>query len=721
MPPSSRPPHRARGLTTKSVALQWRFRATQNPADLDEAVTAAQEAVDATPAGHHRRAMLIALGHALQLRCTTGHPHDLDAAIDVFRQAVAAAERDYPSGVALSSLSGALTARYERSEDPDDLDAAVVAGHGAVNATSRDDLALAKSLLSLGRTLRLRAKRPGRRGDLSTAMDVLRRAAELGAGPAVIRLRAARGWGTAARDFGDPGAAADGYAAAVALLPEVAWRGLDYSVQEEFLAEWSGLANDAACAAIEAGEPERAVQLLDQGRSVLWTQALHLRSESALLAERHPQMAAELDQIRHELDAPRKPLDVGGRDDEIAAGKAQEERRRLATRWDALVRHVHTLDGFGDFLAPTPFTDLRTAAVDGPVVIVNASRLGCHALVVLAKGPVRVVELTGLTYDDALNQANLLLKVLARSGDPDSAYLERDRHAVLDILKWLWQTIVQPVLDVLGHTDPPRDAAAWPRVWWCPTGPLTVLPLHAAGRHSRTNAQPTAAAETTAGRVVSSYTSTLGTLRRARLATLSRPVRQLAIGMPDTPHRSPLPAVHKELEILASYVPPPDHALHIVGAEATRGAVVDALPNCPWLHLACHASRHAEDPSQSAIALWDGPLSVADLAGMRLEHGGFAFFSACETAAGSPRLLDEAIHLAAAMQMLGFRHVIATLWTIRDSPAPGIADAVYGRIVGTGRPDAGPAAEALHHAVETLRESGPADPLRWAPYIHSGP
>ncbi|MEQ1737437.1 MAG: CHAT domain-containing protein [Rhodoglobus sp.] len=357
------------------------------------------------------------------------------------------------------------------------------------------------------------------------------------------------------------------------------------------------------------------------------------------------------------------------------------------------------------------------------MVIVNASRLGCHALVVPVTGSVQVVELTGLTYADALDEADALLEVLARSADSDSSYLERDRdrHAVLDLLEWLWRAVAGPVLDVLGHTGPPEDGAPWPRVWWCPTGPLTLLPLHAAGRHSRTNAQPTAARETAAGRVVSSYTSTLGALLRAREAARSGPVRQLAIGMPDTPHQWPLPEVLEELNVLASHLPPPDYARHLVGPEATQDAVVRALPHYSWLHLACHASRNAGDPSQSAIHLWDGPLCIADLAGIRLQHGDFAFLSACDTAAGSPRLPDEAIHLAAAMQLLGYRRVIATLWTIEDSPAPGIADAVYGEILNPNRLDAATAAEALHHAVETLRQESPADPLRWAPYLHPGP
>jgi CHAT domain-containing protein len=189
--------------------------------------------------------------------------------------------------------------------------------------------------------------------------------------------------------------------------------------------------------------------------------------------------------------------------------------------------------------------------------------------------------------------------------------------------------------------------------------------------------------------------------------------------MPRTPHRHPLPAVDAELEVLAAHLPPPDRALHVIGAQATRQTVVNAIPSHPWLHIASHASRDGSDPSQSAIELWDGALSVAELGGVALGHGELAFLSACDTAAGSAQLPDEAIHLAAAMQMLGYPQVIATLWTIADSTAPGIADGVYGHILQQ-RGELG-AGEALHRAVERLRASCPADPLRWAPYIHMGP
>ncbi|MGH3935076.1 MAG: CHAT domain-containing protein [Pseudonocardiaceae bacterium] len=136
--------------------------------------------------------------------------------------------------------------------------------------------------------------------------------------------------------------------------------------------------------------------------------------------------------------------------------------------------------------------------------------------------------------------------------------------------------------------------------------------------------------------------------------------------------------------------------------------------------MSCHGSQHFTDPTESAFWLTDGPLRISDL--IEQPDPGpreLAFLSACPT--GSPGALDGAIHLAAAMQLLGYRHVIATLWSIYDSTAPAIADNVYATLTTTGTPDANQAAHALHHAVTALRAEHPTEPLAWAPYLHTGP
>jgi CHAT domain-containing protein len=107
---------------------------------------------------------------------------------------------------------------------------------------------------------------------------------------------------------------------------------------------------------------------------------------------------------------------------------------------------------------------------------------------------------------------------------------------------------------------------------------------------------------------------------------------------------------------------------------------------------------------QRGFALWDGLLTVTDLAAQPTERRDLAFLSACQTATGSVRHLDEAIHLAAAMQFLGYRQVIATMWTIADSLAPRVADAVYAQLTRHGSPDRARAAAALHHALRSVRQ-----------------
>jgi hypothetical protein len=750
-------PDLARYLSTLATALQTRFGRSGDQADLDEAIKIGLDAVAVAPIDHPDRAGYLSnLGTALRLRFErAGELADLDQAIEAGGEAVAVAPGDHPARAGyLSTLAAALRLRFGRAGELADLDQAIDAARYAVDATPADRPARADYLFNLATALRTRFEARGVLDDLNTAIIAYREAVAVAAASPRVRVLAASSWGQCALQAGNSSSAVEGYAAAIELLPLVAWHGLDQATREHVLREWAGLASDAAAAAVVAGRAARAVELLEAGRSMLWTQALHLRQDLADLQERAPDLAAVLEASRAVLDAPSTSmihdLDTVGDVDQVQAAKQQalEKRRQAARDWDAAVDQVRWIEGFEHFLRPFPFTDLRAAATDGPVVIVNISRHGSHALIVTpATRPhpdpsVLVVDLPDAPMSIVLDQASTLLSALDRAGNPTTGGLMREagRHAVFDVLAWSWQSIAEPVLSALGHTDAPRERIEdWPRVWWCPTGPATVLPLHAAGRYPRTTTQyaamgeAAAFAETVAGRVISSYTPTLTTLIRARIRPAPSRVRQLAVGMPEAPSYAPgagpLPAVRDELKLLASYLPPPEHATHLFGHTATRQAVLKALPGHSWLHLSCASVQDPADASLSAFLLDDQPLTLADLAALNLRETDLAYLSASQTATGDIRLLDEALHLAGALQLAGYRHVLATMWSIFDAAAPAMADVIYAHLLHpdpghpnpTDRPQAARAPYALHDAVTRLRQAYPGEPLLWAPYIHLGP
>jgi hypothetical protein len=102
-------------------------------------------------------------------------------------------------------------------------------------------------------------------------------------------------------------------------MPIIAWHGLDRMTREEHLARWGGLATDAAACTVLDDQPARAVELLEQGRSVLWNQTLNMQGDLDRLAATAPPLAARLNDIRRALDTPAPGAPSG-----IMVGPARE-------------------------------------------------------------------------------------------------------------------------------------------------------------------------------------------------------------------------------------------------------------------------------------------------------------------------------------------------------------------------------------------------------------
>jgi tetratricopeptide (TPR) repeat protein len=744
-------PDRGKALTNLVGALHLRFERTGALADLDAAIEAGRAAVEAISVDHRNRAMALSnLGGALQGRFErTGALADLDAAIEAGRAAVEAIPSDHPDlALFLSNLALALHRRFDRTEALADLNAAVEAGRVAVQTTPTDHSGRAYRLSSLGDALLSRFEHSGAQTDLAAASAAFTQALEIDSAAPSVHIRAASALASlVARS--EPGRAAGLLETAVRMLPEMTPRRLERSDQQIVLGGLAGLAGDAAALALADGQTarderaEKALRLLEAGRSVLLSQALDTRSDLTELKKHHPHLATRFTDLRDRLDQSYDaPLAVAMLHNDmhntaLSGSLTVEDRARLADEFTAILTRIRSLEGFASFAHPPTIDELLAQAEGGPVVNFNISSYRSDALLLTEHG-ITSLPLPNLTPDSLVKRIWAFHGSLYSTVDPDSRL--RDRRAaqrmLREILEWLWDTAMEPVLQTLGYHDHPPTNGHWPRVWWVPGGLLGLLPLHAAGYH--TDPATKQDRRTVMDRVVSSYTPTIRALRYARQRTTT-PVgadRALIVAMPTTPGvLGRLQHVSAEASMLHARLPksilltepdsPNEYQTVAAAHLPTKANVLAHLPGCPIVHFACHGASHPTDPSQSLLLLRDhehDPLDVASLGPVKLDQAQLAYLSACRTAfTGALELLDEAIHLASAFQLAGFPHVIGTLWEIDDAHAVEIADTFYTVLnTGDGTFDVSRAAYALHHAVRTVRDKLPDTPSLWAAHLHAG-
>lgn len=740
--PRGHPDH-AGYLTTLGQSLRLRFQRTEDIADLDAAVATCREAVAVTPRDHpDRLAMLSNLSVVAQFRfAETENMGDIDEAIAAGTEVVRACPSDHPlMSRYQANLSGAVHTRALRSGDAQDLDAAVKAGRAAISSSPADHPERVRHLINLGESLRSRAEpaSAGRTGDtdsweadLRDAIQCGRQAAGIASAPPRERVVAARLWARAAAQAGQWREAAEGLDTAASLIGLVAPRSLDRSDQEHQIEELGRLGSDAAACCVRAGQVDRAVELFEQGRGILLGQALESRTDLTVLTERHPNLARRFIAARDALDQPSagaatpilSPVDTGS--DSMRAmhrlpnDSARTQRRRdAATAFTSVLADIRAKPGFERFLSPPLIRDLTAMSVDGPVVVVAVSTYGSYALIVTGSGVDTPIRLATLTPEIVTSQVTAFMTALDEGTNSPAAGAPAER-VLADILGWLWDELAGPVFARLGITGPPGSGEPWPRVWWCLSGLLSFLPVHAAGHHaSRDDPEPA----TVMDRAVSSYTPTiraLGHARRHDSATAGASIqdRGLIVAMPRTPGASDLPGATAEAAAVSRH-----HTGHmevIVGAEATRRSVLAAMKRAQWAHFACHGDADFTHPSASHLLLNDhqeSPLTVIDVSRLRLDAR-LAFLSACSTAQPSGRLLDEAIHLASAFHLAGYRHVVGTLWPINDALAVSITDDIYARLVGSAPTDV---AGALHAVARQQRARLVNRPSTWASHVHIG-
>ena len=480
---------------------------------------------------------------------------------------------------------------------------------------------------------------------------------------------------------------------------------------------------DYASYQVQRGQLEQAIETLERGRALLWSEMRHLRTSTDQLLHAHPELGHKFAALNRDLEELTKSIPPSHKlnmDDVVADdlragdqfGSLFRRQRGLLKERDKVISQIRDLPGFDRFLTFPLFDTLRSAASSGPVIIVNHSESRSDILILLPNATPSLIS----TPTDFYDRANALKDKLVVSQVKDGLNSSEYDKTLASALAELYELVGKPVIERLRTLRVPDQS----RVWWCPTSVFCSLPLHAMGPISSDDGELRYFLDI----YISSYTPSLSALIQSRSRdsssrSLDRP-SVLLVAQTD-PF---LPTVESEIEVVQSL---DADVTSLISGAATPAAVLDGFQNHRFVHFACHGTLEANKPFEAGFELHgDKRLTLLDIVRSRLPTAEFAFLSACHTAEVTEgSIMDEGLHLAAAVQYSGFRSVVGTMWAMADVDGRDLAENFYKALFSNSRRDQGTpfherSAKALRSAVKKLRRRRRMTLERWVNFVHYG-
>ena len=488
---------------------------------------------------------------------------------------------------------------------------------------------------------------------------------------------------------------------------------------------------DFASYQVGLGQLEKAIETLERGRALLWSEMRHLRTSVDQLMQADPKLGHQFAAISRELEELTKSIppshilsiDDDGADDLKAVdpfGRLLLKQRRLLEERNNLIPRIKALPGFDTFLTSPSFDTLCSAASSGPVILINHTIWRSDIVILLPDIPPSLIPTPPNFYLRARALKDELLDVRNKHGPDSNHYNQTLAH----ILTELYNLVGKPVIDRLRRLGVPEQS----RVWWCPTSVFCSLPLHAMG--------PIPSDDGGKDRYfldiyIPSYTPTLSALlqsdhREPNSPTLTLPslllVAHFDVPSPDVPLTEVCEDV-KVVQALNTRLP----VKSFISESATSTSVLGGLRDHQFVHFVCHGTLETKKPFDAGFELYANErLTLLDIVRSHLPAAEFAFLSACHTAEltdGSSA--DEGLHLAAAVQYCGFRSVVGTMWAMANEDGSDLAKHFYKSMFpkkeqGDSVPYYKRSAGALRDAVNKLRKKRGITVERWVNFVHYG-
>ena len=393
-------------------------------------------------------------------------------------------------------------------------------------------------------------------------------------------------------------------------------------------------------------------------------------------------------------------------------GRLLLKQRGLLKECAKLISQIQALLGFDNFLASSSFDTIRSAASSGPVIIINHSQWRSDILILLHDKPPSLIPTPRDFYERANTLKDKLLDSRRKYG-LDSSHYDKTLASVLD---QLYKLVGKLVIDRLHQLQIPEQS----RVWWCPTSVFYSLPLHAMGPIPSDDGEMRYFLDLDS----CSYTPTLDALIQSRN-------RDSGSGSSDRPsvllvaQTDPsLPTVGGEIQVVQAL---DTNVTSLLTEAATPTTVIDAFHHHQFVHFACHGTLEAGKPFEAGFELYGGErLTLLEIVRSHISTAEFAFLSACHTAEVTEgSIMDEGLHLAAAVQYCGFRSVVGTMWAMVDEDGQELAENFYKALFSNSKRDQGipyneRSAKALRFAVKKLRRKKRITLERWVNFVHYG-
>jgi len=385
---------------------------------------------------------------------------------------------------------------------------------------------------------------------------------------------------------------------------------------------------------------------------------------------------------------------------DLFAGKIVENQMRLGE----CIAEIRALSGFESFMGPPNWDDVATV-LDRDSATEPAADVLLY-LAVTASGGVALIiseRLQQAVFLDRLDM-EMLSRIFSKHGYAAVQRDDNDAIAALSrMMGWLCEAVMDPIRPALSALFDPQDKAVPRSMLLIPSGPLSILPLHAC------QLSPGGEGDTLLDRFVVQYGLSAITWRHCRRIASDRRDASpsiLAVGNPHPLHDGYDDLLGAEAEAEAVALKFGEAAILLCGRAATNEAVEEQLARFSYLHFACHGTFDIEHPSESSLLLGNGELSLIHLIvrGERIPAR-LVVMSACQTAlVDLQRYPEEPVGLPAGFIEAGSPAAIGTFWSIDDVPTALLVDHLYNLLLEPQQPELRPTpAEALRRAQIWLR------------------